>query len=214
MKYIFFLAILCLGITRPLSADELLKNGDFETGDVSGWHYWETYPWDGDGAPVESPTHVTITVPGVTGAPTSSSTSGFFALTQQITHGTARGGLYQEIKVVANTPYVLTGQMAFSGDDAGDVTLIGILDGAWNPTFAFTTLNRNYAGGNTVSPWTGISLTIIPTKGVITVFTETRQDWPHGNATGWYDSLSLHPVQSTKNNPPPQSAKTNSLGRK
>lgn len=200
--------MLCLGVMRPLPADELLKNGDFETGDSSGWHYWENYPWDGDGAPVESPTHVAIAIHGAAGIQTPPTTSGSFALTQQITRGTARGGLYQEIKVVANTPYVLTGQMAFSGDDDGDMTLIGTLDGNWNPSFAFTALNKNYVGGNTVLPWTGISLTVIPTKNVLTVFTETRQDWAHGNAIGWYDNLSLRPVQSTKSHSPPQSAKT------
>jgi len=35
---------------------------------------------------------------------------------------------------------------------------------------------------------------IIPSKDVITVFTETRQDWTHGNVAGWYDNLSLRPV--------------------
>ena len=35
---------------------------------------------------------------------------------------------------------------------------------------------------------------IIPSKDVITVFTETRQDWAHGDVAGWYDNLSLRPV--------------------
>ncbi|HHT9130170.1 MAG TPA: hypothetical protein ACFYEC_04825, partial [Candidatus Brocadiaceae bacterium] len=195
MKLISLTLILILFIFRLLPAEELLKNGDFETGDTTGWKYWETYPWDGDGAPVESPTHVTIAVPGTIGTPVPPTTSGSFALTQQISsNGTARGGLYQEIKVIVNTPYILTGQMAFYGDDIGDVTIIGILDNFWNPALAFTTINKNYISGNTVSSWMELSIMIIPTKDVITVFTETRQDWPHGNVAGWYDNLSLRPV--------------------
>jgi len=195
MRHILLILICSLFVLRPLSAAELLKNGDFETGDVTGWKYWETYPWDGDGAPVESPTHVTIAIPGTIGAPVPPATSGFFALTQQVGHnGTTRGGLYQEVKVVVNTPYIFTGYMAFYGDDIGDVTIAGILDGSWNPAFAFTTINKKYIGGNTISSWLEFSLMIIPSKDVITVFTETRQDWTHGNVAGWYDNLSLRPV--------------------
>ncbi len=164
-------------------------------GDTTGWKYWETYPWDGAGAPVESPTHVTIAIHGTIGTPVPPATSGSFALTQQVSsNGTARGGLYQEVKVIVNTPYILTGQMAFYGDDIGDVTIIGILDNSWNPALAFTTTNKSYISGNTVSSWMEFSIMIIPTKGVITVFTETRQDWSHGNVAGWYDNLSLRPV--------------------
>ncbi|HHT9136681.1 MAG TPA: hypothetical protein ACFYEK_05470 [Candidatus Wunengus sp. YC60] len=194
MKHILPILIFSL-VVRSLPAAELLKNGDFETGDITGWNYWETYPWDGDGAPVESPTHVTIAIPGNIGTPIPPTTSGFFALTQQVTHNaTARGGLYQEVKVVVNTPYILTGHMAFYGDDIGDVTVVGILDGSWNPAIAFTTIKKNYMGGNTVSSWMEFSLMIIPSKDVIAVFTETRQDWTHGNVAGWYDNLSLRPV--------------------
>ncbi|MFN3531814.1 MAG: hypothetical protein ACK41Q_04765 [Candidatus Brocadia sp.] len=192
---LFTLLLFSLFILRPLPAAELLKNGDFETGDVTGWIYWETFPWDGDGAPVESPIHVTIAIPGNIGNPMPPTMSGSFALTQQVgSNGTARGGLYQEIKVVVNTPYILTGYVAFYGDDTGDITIIGILDGPWNPALAFTTINKNYIGGNTTSSWIEFSLMIIPTKDIITVFTETRQDWMHGHVAGWYDNLSLKPV--------------------
>ncbi|HHT9124091.1 MAG TPA: hypothetical protein ACFYEF_14585, partial [Candidatus Wunengus sp. YC63] len=64
----------------------------------------------------------------------------------------------------------------------------------WNPALAFTTINKKYIGGNTISSWMEFSLMIIPSKDVITVFTETRQDWTHGNVAGWYDNLSLRPV--------------------
>ena len=53
---------------------------------------------------------------------------------------------------------------------------------------------KNYIGGNTISSWIEFSLMIIPSKDVITVFTETRQDWAHGDVAGWYDNLSLRPV--------------------
>ncbi|MEP9409872.1 MAG: hypothetical protein HRF42_00435 [Candidatus Brocadia sp.] len=212
MKYILSaLLIFSLFILRSLPAAELLKNGDFETGDIIGWKYWETFPWDGDGAPVESPTHVIIAIPGTIGNPIPPTTSGSFAMAQQVSsNGTARGGLYQEVKVVINTPYILTGHMAFYGDDIGDITIAGILDGPWNPALAFTTPNKNYIGGNTTSSWMEFSLRILPTKDVITVFTETRQDWMHGHVAGWYDNLSLRPVpeptkllssQNPKNNP-------------
>lgn len=195
MRCFLLTLILSLLMLRPLPAAELLKNGDFETGDATGWKYWETYPWDGDGAPVESPTHITIAIPGTIGTPVPPTVSGLFALTQQVdSHGTARGGLYQEVKVILNTPYILTGHMAFYGDDSGDITIVGILDGSWNPALAFTTINRNYIGGNTISSWMEFSLMIMPSKDVITIFTETRQDWPHGNVAGWYDNLSLRPV--------------------
>ena len=181
--------------TRSLPAAELLKNGDFETGDITGWRYWETYPWDGDGAPVELPVHLTIAIPGNIGIPMPPSTSGFFALTQQVgSGGTARGGLYQEVKVIVNTPYVLTGHLSFYGDDIGDTAIIGILDGSWNPAIAYTAMNKYYIGGNAVSPWVEFSLMIIPSKEVITVFTDTRQDWMHGSVAGWYYNLSLKPV--------------------
>ena len=195
MRHILLILIFSLFVLRTLPAAELLKNGDFETGDATGWKYWETYPWDGDGAPVESPTHVTIAIPGNIGTPVPPATSGFFALTQQVGHnGTARGGLYQEVKVVVNTPYILTGYMAFYGDDIGDVTIVGILDGSWNPALAFTTIKKIYIGGNTISSWMEFSIMIIPSKDIITVFTETRQDWMHGNVAGWHDNLSLRPV--------------------
>lgn len=196
MRFVLFiLFILSFCILRQSPAAELLKNGDFETGDITGWKYWETFPWDGDGAPVESPAHITIAIPGTIGNPLPPTTSGFFALAQQVGfHGTARGGLYQEVRVIVNTPYILTGHLAFYGDDIGDVTIIGILDGAWNPALAFTTTNKNYIAGNTTSLWMEFALMIIPSKDVITVFTETRQDWMHGQVAGWYDNLSLRPV--------------------
>lgn len=196
MRFVLFsLLFFSLCVLQPLSATELLKNGDFETGDSAGWKYWETFPWDGDGAPVESPTHVVIAIPGTIGNPIPPTTSGFFALTQQVGfNGTARGGLYQEVKVIVNTPYILTGHMAFYGDDIGDIAIIGILDGAWNPTLAFATINKNYIGGNAVSPWVDISLMVVPSKDIVTVFTETRQDWMHGHTAGWYDNLSFKPV--------------------
>lgn len=194
MKYSVLVFILIVFI-RSLSAVELLKNGDFETGDITGWRYWETYPWDGDGAPVELPVHLTIALPGNIGIPMPPSTSGFFALTQQVgSGGTARGGLYQEVKVIVNTPYVLTGYVSFYGDDIGDIAIIGILDSSWNPALTYTALNRYYIGGNAISPWVEFSLIIIPSKEIITVFTETRQDWMHGRVAGWYDNLSLKPV--------------------
>ncbi|HHT9109627.1 MAG TPA: hypothetical protein ACFYDZ_00540 [Candidatus Brocadiaceae bacterium] len=199
MKYIFFIVVFSL-LLRTAFSGELLRNGDFETGDVTGWKYWETYPWDGDGAPVELPAHITIAVPGTLGTPVPPTTSGSFAMAQQVgTHGTARGGLYQEVRVIMNTPYILTGHIAFFGDDIGDVTVIGILDGVWNPAFAFTTPNKNSISGNLSASWQEISLMIIPSKDVITIFTETRQDWMHGYVAGWYDNLSLKPVpESTK----------------
>lgn len=83
--------------------------------------------------------------------------------------------------------------MAFYGDDIGDTTVIGILDGVWNPALAYTTIYKRAIIGNSISPWTEFSLNIIPTKDVITIFTETRQDWLHGNAAGWYDGISLKP---------------------
>ncbi|MDN3513421.1 MAG: hypothetical protein NG747_03365 [Candidatus Brocadia sp.] len=196
MRRIFLtFIILSLLLLRSLTAAELLKNGDFETGDITGWKYWETYPWDGDGAPVESPTHVTIAFPGTIGNPTPPTTSGFFALAQQVvSSGTARGGIYQEVRVILNTPYILTGHMSFYGDDIGDAAIIGILDSSWNPALAFTAINKNYISGNAVSSWMEFSLMIIPSKDVITIFTETRQDWMHGRVAGWYDNLSLKPV--------------------
>ena len=152
MKRTLLSLTLVVSIIRLSPAAELLKNGDFETGDTTGWKYWETYPWDGDGAPVESPTHITIAIPGTIGTPIPLTISGFFALTQQVaSSGTARGGLYQEIKVIGNTPYILTGYMAFYGDDIGDITIVGILDGSWNPALAFTAIHKNYIGGNSVS---------------------------------------------------------------
>lgn len=194
MKYLTFVFILIMSI-RSLSAAELLKNGDFETADILGWRYWETYPWDGDGAPVELPVHLSIVIPGTIGVPVPPATSGFFALAQQVgSGGTARGGIYQEVKVIVNTPYILTGHISFSGDDTGDVTIIGVLDGSWNPALAYTTLNKYALGGNAVSPWTEFSLIVVPSREVITVFTETRQDWMHGSVAGWYDNLSLRPV--------------------
>jgi len=108
-----------------------------------------------------------------------------------------------------NTPYIFTGYMAFYGDDIGDVTIVGILDGSWNPALAFTTINKKYIGGNTVSSWMEFSLMIIPSKDVITVFTETRQDWTHGNVAGWYDNLSLRPVPEPTKLLPSQNLKDN-----
>jgi hypothetical protein len=101
--------------------------------------------------------------------------------------------------------------MAFYGDDIGDVTIIGILDNFWNPAIAFTTINKSYISGNTVSSWMELSIMIIPTKDVITVFTETRQDWPHGNVAGWYDNLSLRPVPTPTKLLISQSPKNNSI---
>lgn len=194
MRYLFITFFIVLFFLRSLFAAELLKNGDFETGDITGWKYWETYPWDGDGAPVELPAHIAIAVPGTIGTPVPHAISGSFAMAQQVDSGTARGGLYQEVKVVRNTPYILTGHMAFYGDDIGDVTIIGILDGTWSPSLAFTAVMRSYIGGNAHSSWVEFSLTVIPSKDIITIFTETRQDWAHGTTAGWYDNLSLQPV--------------------
>src|SRR3989338_10757158 len=94
MKKIVLIIFLSLfAALQSLTASELLKNGDFETGDTTGWKYWETFPWDGDGAPVESPTHIEIAVPGNIGITVPTATSGFFALTQMVgSIGTARGG--------------------------------------------------------------------------------------------------------------------------
>lgn len=209
MKHILLVLIFVFLPLKSLSAVELLKNGDFETGNIMGWTYWETYPWDGDGFPVERPTHVAIVIPGDIGVPAPPAISGFFALAQEVvSHGTARGGLYQEVKVMKNVPYILTGYTAFYGDDTGDLATIGILDGAWDPAQAFMSINKGCFSGNVASSWIDISLTIMPTKDIVTVFTETRQDWPHGSAAGWYDSLSLRPFSDSVRFPPSREKST------
>jgi len=190
--FIFIILLFHLQTTR---AEELLINGDFETGDTTGWTHWETFPWDGDGVPVEDPTNLNIMIPGTIGMPDPSTASGFFALTQQVdTEGTARGGIYQEISVLTNITYILTGCMAFYGDDIGDVTIIGIIDGPWNPSLALTTSNKYSICGDILTSWNEFSLAETPSTNVITIFTETRQDWKHGHVAGWYDDLQLQPV--------------------
>jgi len=203
MKYILLVLIFGFLPLKTLFAEELLKNGDFETGNITGWMYWETYPWDGDGFPVERPTHVAIVFPGDIGVPTPQAISGSFSLAQEVvSHGTARGGLCQEVKVMKNVPYTLTGYTAFYGDDSGDQAIIGILDGVWNPAQALVDTNKRCLGGNIILQWIDISITIIPTKDIITVFTETRQDCPHGYVAGWYDNLSLRPLSESMRHPP------------
>ncbi len=214
MKYILFVLLFGFLPLQPLSAVELLKNGDFETGNSMGWTYWESYPWDGDGFPVERPTHVAIVFPGDIGVPSPPVISGSFSLAQEIvSHGTARGGLYQEVKVMKNVPYILTGYTAFYGDDAGDQAIIGILDGAWNSAQALVDTNKRCLGGNIISPWIDVSITILPTKDIITVFTETRQDCPHGYVAGWYDNLSLKPLSESTRHPQSRE-KSGSIGGK
>ncbi|MEB2308403.1 MAG: hypothetical protein OZ917_03785 [Candidatus Brocadiaceae bacterium] len=217
MKHIV-LSFLFLIFIHSLTAAELLKNGDFESSDITGWRFWETYPWDGDGAPVELPVHLSIVISGNTGnigTPLPPAASGFFALVQQVSSGgTARGGLCQEVKVVANTPYILTGCLAFYGDDIGDVTIIGILDGLWNPALAYTALSKYSIGGNTVSPWVEFTLTIIPSRDVITIFTETRQDWMYGSVAGWYDNLSLKPASESTRLVIPPNPKKNTIEKR
>ncbi|MBM4053144.1 MAG: hypothetical protein FJ264_00430 [Planctomycetes bacterium] len=214
IRYLFSLSILpVLFFSKIALSDELLKNGDFETGDVSGWTYWETFPWDGDGIPVKHPASVSIIVPGTIGVPMPAAISGTYSLTQQVSaEGTARGGIYQELNVSINSSYVLTGSMALFGDNTGDTTTIGILDGQWNPSHIFTTPYKYHIGGNTISSWSNFSLSIIPSKNIITVFTETRQDWEHGYVAGWYDNLSLQPIHES--NKPFQANKHASEERK
>ncbi|MCF6148112.1 MAG: hypothetical protein E3K37_05580 [Candidatus Kuenenia sp.] len=193
LRYLFFLSIMSVFFLSKIAlSDNLLKNGDFETGDTSGWLLWEAFPWDGDGIPVKHPANIEILVPGTIGIPAPPAINGLYALTQQVsTEGTARGGIYQELKVSANSAYVLTGSMAFYGDNIGDVAIIGILNGQWNPSHALTTPFKYYIGGDTASSWSEFSLSIIPTNNIITVFTETRQDWEQGYVAGWYDNLIL-----------------------
>ncbi|TVL98785.1 hypothetical protein [uncultured Candidatus Kuenenia sp.] len=205
--FLFFLTISSFCLLKESFGENLLKNGDFETGNTSGWICWETFPWDGDGIPVKHPARVDIHVPGTIGVPTPPVISGLYALTQEVTaEGTARGGIYQELNVNAHSTYVLTGSMAFYGDNIGDITIIGLLDGQWNPVNTSTTPFKFYIGGDTVSSWTKFSLSIIPSKNIITVFTETCQDWGYGYVAGWYDNLSLQFVY--ENSKPFSSEKT------
>jgi len=100
----------CFNVFGP----EQLVNGGFETGDLQGWAYYEDYPYDGDGPPVDYPGHMEPSFPPSVFIKAPAEGDMYMGLTNG---SSGRGFIFQEIPVVPSNYYCISGYMWVLGTE-------------------------------------------------------------------------------------------------
>ena len=121
------LASLASGQCWDVVGDELVINGGFETSDLTGWAYYEDYPYDGDGLPVDYPGHMSPAFPPnqYIRAPH----EGAMCTGLQVGWATGRGFIFQEVPVVPSHYYCVGGAVGLGGDEAN--AQLYVIQGPW-----------------------------------------------------------------------------------
>ncbi len=202
----FFLLCLALSPT-PVLAQNLLTNGDFDTGGLSPW---VTYALNAPGPQIGGPG---VDASGGVYTPGPATTSGSYLLTKSYGGNLAGGdyGAYQQTAVTPGHLHIV------SGDVAGGVGLDGkfngtarwevrVIDGPWDPgqvnggLAAFTRTMTTEGGFN----WTHFSYGFTPTSPTVTVvihYTGVDPTWDYLFFAAYFDSISLVDAITTCVNP-------------
>jgi len=127
----------------PVASANLLSNWSFEPagyadwqnpGGISGWTFWEDYPYDGDGAANGAPWAVHA---GALSAHSSVAgvddpvPDGNYCLAIGAEYGTWRAFMYQEVSVIPGRWYSLAGWGANGGEWEGAGAAFWAIDGTW-----------------------------------------------------------------------------------
>lgn len=166
------LSLAILGVATLASAEcfdiigpNLLVNPGFETGDMTGWSYYEDYPYDGDGPPVDWPGHMGPVFPGdVYIIPPY---EGEMNAGLQIGWATDRGFIFQEVPVIPSHWYCVGGAVAQTGNGCANAQLY-VIQGPW----------QGPSSPGAPGPPAGDAITLIDIQ---------------GNSGGWvYEEICVH----------------------
>ncbi len=187
MIVVFALAVV------PVRAD-LLTNGDFETGDLTGWTFWRAGWGSGENVQVQA----------------AEVGSGNYALNEWfVGGGSGSFGVYQEVPVTPGTPYRVTGQWkgeVSTGFNWFEVILIDgpfDLDAADNPDQVWDNMVSAYhENAPTIFDWEPISNTYTNgpyiVDGVRTATSDTMtvvlKLGGFGEPTAWFDDVRMTAV--------------------
>jgi len=175
----------CFDLVGP----ELLTNPGFESGDMTGWSYYEDYPY---GA---GPGHMTPQFPGDIDMLTPYEGDMYVQL--QLGWYTGRGFIYQEVEVEPSKWYCVSGAIAENGTQGGcgyaslwviQGAFVGPdgVDGSTTPAGDATALIHNIH-----SEWVYSELCVHAETDLLTICFVSQQYWGCGYMAGKLDGASI-----------------------
>jgi hypothetical protein len=181
-------------VTPTPGVGEIVNPG-FETG-LGGWTSWEDYPYDGNGGEVDWPDRMPMKWDIDTNIPVGGRFhSGFHSSGSDVGWASARGGMYQEVRVEPGQRYRLSFWGATGPDD--DSLHLGWIDGTetWVADAGIPGVTEELemiSEGTDV--WTRLSGEFTPTQTVITIYADWRHDWATGIGSAYVDDWALEEV--------------------
>ena len=142
-RFLALAMFLVLSGFAPVASANLLSNWSFEQDvyadwqqpdGISGWTYWEDYPYDGDGAANGAPwaVHARALCDTATGAGVDYPVpDGGYCLAIGAEYGTWRAFMYQEVSVIPGRWYSLAGCGANGDQGVDGGAACWVIDGAW-----------------------------------------------------------------------------------
>lgn len=197
-----WLVLSCLALAAtPVWGQNLLVNGDFDTGAIDPWVAFEIPPAARPDLTMGKPV---VNAGGGVFVPVPPTTSGAYRLARSFGGNLAGGdcGAYQEVAVTPGQFYILTGDVAggvgrpdelFNG---AAIIEVRVLDGSWDPSRineAELVFNWTFHINGNLN-WTHFSKGLIFASPTVTVFVRySAQDdeWSWHPFGAYFDSLSL-----------------------
>jgi len=196
MRRILVALMLVAGMVGHAAAQNLLVNGGFETGDLTGWITWEIFPW-GAGMP-DWPGHPSYNIyePGNPNGVifVKPPAEGEKYLSVQVGFASTRGGVFQTISVIPGMPYKISGYVHLGADGGTEWAQVKYWDG--DPGEMDVEIAPVAFGVADVDNGAleYMETVIVPTSDTLTIILEMAQ-WEAVNyCAGQFDGLSVELV--------------------